>query len=322
MKIINSIKELYNKQREINKLVEKEASKIITSFKKNQWHYVSRIKALESFALKLETGRIFEPSCLEDFFACTLVVENFLAVKDAKKLVSQKFKIVSERPKDLNFTSKESHSFIFDDLRIYAKLKPTPARPKGPINDIIFEIQIKTFLQHAWAIATHDLIYKSDDISWTKQRVAYQIKAMLENAEISIARAEKLKKVRGLPNANIKVQTQNEIRDFILKNWSPESLPNDHLRLIDNIATFSKGVHINLIDLQELLDREKKLGRGTLTLNLTPYLIIVQSVINQAPHKIKSALSNKNSSFAVFIPKEIEVNQIADLLPHKRIIRN
>ena len=53
-------------------------------------------------------------------------------------------------------------------------------------------MQVKTFLQHAWGIATHDLIYKTDDVSWSRQRIAYQIKAMLEHAEMSIQEAGRL----------------------------------------------------------------------------------------------------------------------------------
>ncbi len=42
-------------------------------------------------------------------------------------------------------------------------------------------------MQHAWGLATHDLIYKADEINWPKERIAFQIKAMLEQAEVTIS---------------------------------------------------------------------------------------------------------------------------------------
>lgn len=324
MKIINSIRSIYDSQFVLNEKLKIQVDNLFINIKENQWHYISRLKKPESFALKLETGRISDPTKMEDFFACTIVVENVGAIKNAKKMVSKHFKIDQERPTSDDFTQKDSASFIFDDLRLYVKLKPTIARTKGPINDIIFEIQIKTFLQHAWAVATHDLVYKSDQISWTKQRVAFQIKAMLENAEVSIEKADSVKSLKGIPSNNPKVQFQNEIKEFLLKHFDRFSLPDDIVRLVGNIETLIKVLNFTISDIEECLVVETAKGFGTNTLNLSPYLIIIQSIINQKTSHVKKVLKKKiRSSYApkLFIPIEVDTTQIADSLPSEKVVR-
>ena len=323
MKIVNSVRKVYQDQLEINNKLKQRVDQLLISVKQNQWHYVSRIKSMASFALKLETGRVENPNALEDFFACTIVVENTKAIKNARTLLKKHFKIHQERPENQNFTKKESSSFIFDDLRLYASLLPTSARPKGPVNDVKFEVQIKTFLQHAWAIATHDLVYKSDDLSWTKQRVAYQVKAMLENAEISIEKADSVKKLPGIPSDNPKIQFQNKIKQFLLKSFDQNTLPTDLVRLIGNIEYLIKVLKIDLTEIEDCLDKDSKNGLGVHTLNLSPYLIIVQSIINRKPKKVESFLKSKargNYNPKIFIPLEVDLKTINNDLSREKII--
>src|SRR6185295_542993 len=91
-----------------------------------------------------------------------------------------------DQHKNKQLELKGTHEFSFDDLRLYTKWKPDVTLPTPTFAGVVFELQIKTFLQHAWSIATHDLIYKTDSISWPKERVAFEIKAMLEHAENAI----------------------------------------------------------------------------------------------------------------------------------------
>ncbi|MCT4629060.1 hypothetical protein [Winogradskyella sp.] len=281
MKVINSIKSIYTNQEVINNTLKLKVDSIFESSKLKSWHYISRTKPLESFAQKIETGRVEDPSKMEDFFACTFVVENMGQIPLAVTKVEEHANILYQRPKTPEFTHKDTSSFVFDDLRLYCQLKETNSREKGPVNDIIFEVQIKTFLQHAWAISTRELIYKSDVIDWQKQRIAYQIKAMLENAEISIGNATQIEEVRGLPTNNRKIKKQNLIKSFIHANWPPERLPENEMRLVDNIEQLTSQFHIEIKDLQILLNEEAKEGKGYNSLNLSPYLAIIQTLINK-----------------------------------------
>ena len=212
MKIVQSIQNLYNSNLAYFDILKKEIDGILQNNRKQEWHYVSRIKAIESFAMKIETGRFNTKEIFEDFFATTIVVQNLSEINTAITFVSSYFDINFQRPRIASFTHKESYSFPFDDLRLYVSLKDTGTGKLAPIiYELIFEIQIKTFLQHAWSIATHDLIYKSDKINWGKERVAYQVKAALEHAEISISGVEELSKVSEISKENKEVKKINQM---------------------------------------------------------------------------------------------------------------
>src|SRR5215510_4807699 len=187
MKIPNAVRQMYNELIDIYKRLQTYVDEILEpGAKERRWYYESRIKSELSVALKLETGRVTNPRSIEDFFACTLVVRNTKEIEEAEELIEKTFSIQYRRPRENHRTHKESFSFPFDDLRMYVRLKEDVRLPPTDLEKIIFEIQTKTFLQHAWSIATHDLFYKTDEVSWSKERIAYQIKAMLEHAELSI----------------------------------------------------------------------------------------------------------------------------------------
>ena len=59
-------------------MLKKRVDILINDIKKPHWHYFSRIKNLESYALKMETGR-FNVDHLEDFFISFIKIStNFI----------------------------------------------------------------------------------------------------------------------------------------------------------------------------------------------------------------------------------------------------
>jgi len=307
MKIPKSIRDTYSNQRDIYKLLKDRVDETINAFKDLKWHYVSRVKDIESYALKVETGRYEDPNHLEDFFACTIVVENLSSMAKAEKLVRKNFKFLERRPKTDAFTSKPSDSFRFDDTRLYVIWKDDPrVRPTG-LNGLLFEVQIKTFLAHAWTIATHDLTYKTDEKNWPKERIAFQIKAMLEHAETSIQEAKKLAKSTSLKKTDELSIHISGIIQLLNDFWPAESLPRDKKRLAENVDNLIRNLGINLESLRRLIRIETDLGRGANTLNLSPYSSIVQSLFNQELHKVTNYLTGRNRNFKIFIPRELEL---------------
>ncbi len=323
MKILNSINRCYQEQLSLNEALKKKVDDIIRTKRKEGWHYLSRIKSPESYALKIETGRVDNPARIEDFFACTIVVENSNEIESAYELIKSNFNLIERRPKTDDFTHKSPESFPYDDLRLYVKLKSEKGLPPesafNNLSNVIFEIQIKTFLHHAWDIATHDLIYKGEEISWAKQRVAYQIKAMLEHAEISIHQIEKIKESVLLAKMTKKIKQLNQVKEFLMKNWQSESLPKNLIRLSESVSFLLEQLKLNSEDLQLLLDAESRENRGIHTSNLSPYFIIIQTIINQNPQKIRDFFSNENSISKIVIPNEITTNDLT--LKEDKIIR-
>ncbi len=307
MKISKSLRDIHSSQREQYKQLQERVDSIINGLKDPRWHYESRVKGLESFALKVETGRHNDPNQVEDFFACTLVVENLDSMSKAETLVRKKFKFHERRPKKNDFTSKPSDSFRFDDTRLYVRWKDDPAiRPTG-LNGLLFEVQFKTFLAHAWSVATHELTYKTDEKSWPKERIAFQIKAMLEHAEISIQEAKKLSKSTSLKKTDELSKRISTIIKLLNELWPAVALPYDKKRLAENIDNLIRNVGVDLQTLQELLLKETELGKGTKTLNLSPYGTIVQSLFNQELEKMKNYLTRRDHRFKVYLPRELEL---------------
>ncbi len=86
MKIPGSIRRIYEEKEEDYKKLKGIVDIKFASLKDSRWHYESRIKSIDSFCLKLESGRP-----IDDFFACTIVVANATELEKAKELVESVF---------------------------------------------------------------------------------------------------------------------------------------------------------------------------------------------------------------------------------------
>jgi ppGpp synthetase/RelA/SpoT-type nucleotidyltranferase len=311
VKIPQSIRVAYESQREECSRLRDLVDKRIVAIKLESWHYQSRLKGEESFALKVESGRFPNPSQMEDLLACWLVVENQTQVLAAEELVRSVCDVVRRRPRDDRRTHKKPEAFPFDDLRLYVHLKDDPAMPSSGLSHVLFEVQVKTFLQHAWAIATHDLVYKADQANWSSQRIAYQVKAMLEHAEVSIAEAEVLSKSGGLAKTDSNTADTLEVMQVLRAFWSSDRLPSDMLRLAGNVLTLLKALGMTIVVLRRYLQTETDAGRGAALENVSPFGAIVQTLMNQDENSIVKFLTeaDHHDDFRLLVPKELDVPQ-------------
>lgn len=311
MKIPTSVRYIFKDRKPLYEKLREAVDKKLGCAKKEEWHYISRVKGEESFTLKAESGRYGDISTLEDFFACTLVVPNFGHVKDAEDVVRSMFEFSHRRPVTDRKTHKPSHSFEFDDLRLYAKWVDDPDLPPTGLDGLVFEIQIKTFLQHAWSIATHDLIYKSCEADWSKERIAYQIKAMLEHAESSIQQAEDMAKSSTAMKTDKITKRLSSLITLLGDIWQNEDdLPEDKKRLAINVLSLLKCLDMSDDALKQILIKETEKGRGAHTRNLSPYGTIVQSILNQEPEKLVEYMEGGDQK--IFLPREIELSAKID----------
>jgi ppGpp synthetase/RelA/SpoT-type nucleotidyltranferase len=311
MKIPASIRQIHADQAETNQRLRTEIDRLMLGLKDRRWHYESRVKELDSFALKVESGRFGAARQLEDFFACTVVVPNATEVAAAETLIVNTFTLARRRPEHADRTHKSPDSFPFDDLRLYVSVKADPSLPpeRSP-NDlvgIVFELQVKTFLQHAWSIATHDLVYKTDEANWSKERIAYQIKAMLEHAEISIQEADKLAASDAMAKEDVSTTDLRASIALVRDQWSPDELPKDIRRLADNITRLRRALRMEIADLERVINGEKARLGNSHPANLSPYGVIVQYLINVERGKMMRALTASNSRFKILIPTEIDL---------------
>ncbi len=216
---------------------------LIDFCEKKGYAFISRIKTVESLAEKIETGRFKQWSDINDLFACTIIINNLSHENEVIEFCRRTFNIIKTTKRGQN--QKSPDSFIFDSTRIDAKLKQPPdfeieSGNYLSIYDIIFEIQIKSAFEHAWSVATHDLVYKSDEIDWRMFRLAAQIKATVEQLDTLILAFEETSKLiqdNNYPDIKVKRQLLKEINKLFDTKKLPEELqPKDMSRFCDNLC--------------------------------------------------------------------------------------
>lgn len=319
MKIQASIRAMHEDRRPFYEMLKSGIDAACNAIKEPRWHYESRIKTLESFSVKVESGRVLSPPMMEDFLACSFVVPNSTSIELALSLIGSEFEIKYRRPPLPNHTRKNADSFPFDDLRLYCVRGNDGSRPKSELDELVFEIQIKTFLQHAWAIATHDLSYKTDDVRWGKDRIVAHLKAAIEYAEISILHADSLSHVSSLQLSHKKTSITSSIIEVMIKNWERNELPKNLRGLAESIQSILTDLKVDPNELANILAVEKKLN-GELPSNLSPYGVVIQSLLKHKEIEIGKFLRTRGRSKIVLTPElSLPAYFIPDY-PHDRIV--
>lgn len=278
MKIARRIREIYQVAEErYQRLAAEVGEKLKPRVEERGWFFKARLKSIESLALKLETGRIANPLEPEDFYACTIVVPTQAHIENAEELVVGLYPLEDRRPKQDGSTHKESFSFMFDDLRLYVSRGEGSSMINLDLKSLKFEVQIKTILQFAWGEATHDLIYKTDTVSWPKERIAYQVKAMLEHAELAIAEAQRLAKSPSVAKQDSKTLSVLRTIEYVERFWPSDALPNDRKRLAENINNALAVAGVSSDQLLSLLEKESR-RVGLVPRDLSPYAFVVQAL--------------------------------------------
>ena len=230
---------------------------------------------------------------------------------EAEQLVCETFELKQRRPPTGAKTLLSPWSFDFDDLRLYVAWRDDPSQRPTGLSGLVFEVQVKTFLQHAWGIATHDFIYKADDVNWSGARIAYQVKAMLENAELSISEAKKLAASAMLNREDKLHESLRTTIAALRQRWDGERLPSDLRRLAQTVEETAALLRIEMDEVWATLDRATESGTGTKTLDLSPYGAILAALVAERGARLFDPLAKVKGKKTVFVPFEIELPQLA-----------
>jgi ppGpp synthetase/RelA/SpoT-type nucleotidyltranferase len=289
MKIPIAIRRSFQDQFPAYETLRERVQKLIEPIRRRKnWYFIDRLKSDVSFAQKIESGRFFGNFCIEDFYATTIVVPDLTEIENVISELESILNVSYRRPRDFFSTKMKPNEFRFDDLRLYCKIGEDEMTGPHISDDLLFEVQVKTFLQHAWGIATHKLVYKSDRVSWPMQRVASQIKAMLEHIEISIFEADALAKNQFLNRSDIKFDSLSKIIVILEAYFSEEKLPLDRIRLAENLLDLCVMSDTSVEDMERIVQSAREIGRGPSLEDQSPYGSVFCAIVEDTPDKLRS----------------------------------
>lgn len=320
MRIPKSVRDLYDSHIEDLEALKSDVDQLLRpAAAQRRWHYESRVKELESFALKVETGRVPNPYEMEDWFAATIVVTNQSAMKNAMLLVEGELgcRISYQRPESLWLTTKPSDSFRFDELRLYVRYPETlGARPKQ-YHARVFELQIKTFLGHAWGIATHESIYKSGDVCWARERIGFQTRASLEQIEGLLAGIDAVTGAVPLPSTE-RHDRQNEVLKILDKHFEAERLPADRRRLAENTLGVLELGAVDPGGLDEALNSAVGIAK---LVTLSPHQVVVAALSQHVEGYVDRVRTSRGRGRILLTPELLDLVPELTELPDSRVVR-
>lgn len=186
MILSGSIQSYYDEQLPRLMLVRERVAESAKPFcRSKSFLFDDRIKSLSSLAEKLESGRWRSAAQLDDLYGCVVVVATPSEHDEAVGWLESQFEII--RSKRRATGQKSPDVFRFDGTRLYANL-----RHPDELSDIVFEIQVATMFEYAWARTTHSLAYKSSSASWKQARATAMLRALAEQADLVVATFESL----------------------------------------------------------------------------------------------------------------------------------
>ncbi len=198
----------------------------------NGFAIASRCKSIKSIIEKIEGGRVESWEKLDDLVAFSIITPSLQEESDVLSFLQNIFKIheIKKRGESL----KSPDVFRFDLTRVICGIND-----ESDISKIKCEVQIRTALEHAWSSATHKIVYKADDVSWKKQRLASQIKAGVEQLDLLLNSFQTSSEtLQESPHKEIKIKAailEKFTSWFTSGLLSTELKPSSFRRVADNV---------------------------------------------------------------------------------------
>lgn len=285
---------------------------------KQGFAFIDRIKTVDSLAEKIETGRYSSWSDVDDFYAATIIIPDLGTEKAVIEYLQTTFKQIELRKR--GNTKKSPDVFRFDNTRLICTYIQIGEQTE--LSNIRFEIQIKTAFEHAWSVATHSLVYKTNTIDWKLLRIAAQLKSSVEQLDMIVSGSRFINShitEHPWPEINLKKHILEQTKIFLNNPNVPEELkPKDASRFSENIYSLFSPLIKHSRTPYKLLEpyfeaaneMANQLGKDNFprSLSLVQYFIGIANQLN---------FDFSKGNYVPFITKEME-----DIFPEIKKVKN
>jgi len=221
--------------------------------------FAARKKKIESISEKIETGRFSMWRQLDDIFGCAIIVPTLSEEAEAVEFLCASFQKVKLSRR--GGTWKDPDVFRFDSTRFVGRLRLSKAvEDESELHNILFEVQVRTAFEHAWAVATRAFSYKADKTSWRRFRLAAQMKAAVEQLDALVVGYDSISEVlceHKWPILSAKSQLEESIKCLIDEGViASEVAPESWTRFCENLWKVVDGATNN--DLAKKVEAAEK----------------------------------------------------------------
>jgi len=213
----------------------------------------ARIKPKESLMAKIEKEGCRNPlDEIEDLVACRLIVKSNSDIAGILEKIKEIFNIEGQ-----NFrTYRSPREFIYDDIQLILSFKDSPLLSSKEILGKKFELQIRTGLEDALAEVVRKETYKTDVLTWKKERTASELRANLELVDLILSDFLTVAAIQQEKDYE-PYQRRNKIIELLKDVWSTEKLPEDLRRASIIIEEYLKLAEAKVEDLSNWLTLSK-----------------------------------------------------------------
>ena len=255
----------------------------------NVTYVEARIKSKESLMAKIEKEGHDNPADeIEDLVACTLIVNKTSEIEAVKKVIEQKFNIEDEKSK----RSRSPNEFVYDAVHLILSFKDDPLISNRNILGKKFELQIRTTLQNAIDKVTREEIYKTDVLTWQKDRTASEIRANLELLDLLLNFFPSIADFQEEREYEL-YKHRNKIIDLLKHIWTAEKLPEDLRRTSIIIEDYLKLADATVEDLSNWLE-DAKYAYVVEAISITPCQIILMILFLEKKDRFLQTVERRN----------------------------
>ncbi len=204
----------------------------------------ARIKPKDSLMAKIEKEGCKDPANeIKDLVACRFIVKSTSDINAIIERLEEIFNVEKRDPR-----TYRPDQFIYDDIQLILSFKDNPLISNKEIVGKKFELQIRTGLQDALAEGIRSETYKSETVTWQKERMASELRANVELVDTILSDFPTVSSVQEEKDYEL-FEQRNKIITILKNTWSSEKLPDDLRRASIIIENYLRLAGANIEDL-------------------------------------------------------------------------